>query len=287
MQELEVLNRIRDKFASMSPSQRRVADAILKDPEAAAFFNVAELARQADVSDSTVTRFAAFLGYNGFPDLSERLQAIVRMRLTTKERFERSQSQHEPQNSVFSSSIMEDMQRLQLLLDQLDDDKLGQSVRLLTDADQIGVVCARSSVALGMYLEFYLSMFDKRPLLLTGEPRTADWIQRLRPSDVVVGIGFSRYTRYTVESLKYLRSANVPILAITDYPSSPLAACATLSFYCPTGIASHLDSFVAPMALLQAILHGMAHASYPQAVDKLRELERTWAAFDTYYVPED
>lgn len=285
MQETEVLKRITEKYPTMSASQQRIADVILQDPETAAFFNVAELAKKAGVSDSTVTRFSTFLGYTGFPALSQQLQAMVRIRLTTKERLERSQSiQHQDEASIFFSSLEDDVQNLNLMIHQLDAASLRRSAYMLERAEKIALVCSRSAVALGIFFEFYLNVFGKRPMVLTGEPRTMDVMNRFGPSDVVVGIGFSRYSRFTVDSLRYFKDIGIPTIAITDYPSSPLSQYALETLYCPTGIASHMDSFVAPLALIQALLRCMAqHVSSEQ----MKKLEQMWDNFDVYFKPRN
>jgi DNA-binding MurR/RpiR family transcriptional regulator len=285
VQETEVLKRITEKYPTMSASQQRIADVILQDPETAAFFNVAQLAKQAGVSDSTVTRFSTFLGYTGFPALSQQLQAMVRLRLTTKERLERSQSiQHEDEASIFFSSLEDDVQNLKLMIYQLDAASLRRSADMLDRAEKIALVCSRSAVALGVFFEFYLNIFGKQPMVLTGEPRTMDVMNRFGPSDVVVGIGFSRYSRFTVDSLRYFKNLGVPTIAITDYASSPLSQYALETLYCPTGIASHMDSFVAPLALIQALLRCMAqHVSSEQ----MKNLEQMWEHLDVYFKPRN
>jgi DNA-binding MurR/RpiR family transcriptional regulator len=285
VQETEVLKRITEKYPTMSASQQRIADVILQDPETAAFFNVAQLAKQAGVSDSTVTRFSTFLGYTGFPALSQQLQAMVRLRLTTKERLERSQSiQHEDEASIFFSSLEDDVQNLKLMIHQLDAASLRRSADMLDRAEKIALVCSRSAVALGVFFEFYLNIFGKQPMVLTGEPRTMDVMNRFGPSDVVVGIGFSRYSRFTVDSLRYFKNLGVPTIAITDYASSPLSQYALETLYCPTGIASHMDSFVAPLALIQALLRCMAqHVSSEQ----MKNLEQMWEHLDVYFKPRN
>jgi len=288
MQETEIIKRVVAMYPNMSQSQQRIADVILKDPESVAFFNVAELAKASNVSDSTVTRFATFIGYTGYPALSQQLHAMVRMRLTTRERLERSQiADHEDPEVIYYNSMVDDIENIKLMVDQLDAAALQRSVDLLEKADKIGIVCSRSVVSLGVFFDFYLNILNKPSIILTGEPRTIDYFNRLTPSDVVVGIGFSRYSRFTVNSLKYCKTVGIPTISITDYPSSPLTKHADVTLLCPTGIASHMDSFVAPMALIQAILRSMSSKQSTAMVGNLRNLEDIWDNFDVYLAAED
>ncbi len=288
MEETEVVSRIAGVYAKMSPSQQRIADVILHDPESVAFFNVAELARAANVSDSSVTRFAIFLGYTGYPGLSQDLQARVRMRLTTRERLERSRlGDNRDPEAIYYTSLADDLDNMNLLLQQLDFASLQRAVALLENAQKIGIICSRSAISLGHFFDFYLNILGKPSMLLTGEPRTTDQIYRLSHSDVVVGIGFSRYSWFTVKSLMYCQEVDVPTVALTDYPTSPLVRYADVALFCPTGIASHMDSFVAPLALIQAILRGMSRQESTAMIDNLRKLEGVWAHFNIYLGSDD
>jgi len=61
-----VLAEIADSMSDLRKSERRVADLILSDPEAALNMSIAKLSAAAGVSDPTVMRFCAALGYNGY-----------------------------------------------------------------------------------------------------------------------------------------------------------------------------------------------------------------------------
>ena len=280
-----VLKTMTDQYPRLSASHQQIADVILQDTETAAFYNVAELARAAKVSDATVTRFARAIGCSGFPELSQQLQAVVRLRLTTKERLEKAWTVgHETRNDIVWQSVEGDIQNLHILLDDLDVDGLDLCANALMAAQTIGIICSRSTMALGMFFQFYLNFLQKNVLLINGDPRTLDGLGRLHPShDVVVGMGFSRYSRFTVNSIQYLSTKGLPVYVITDYAASPLARYATKAFYCPTGIASHMESFVAPMALLQALILRMSSALYATTMEELTRLEEIWRLFDVYY----
>ncbi len=284
-----ILKRLTDIYPTLSASHQQIVDVILKDPETAAFYNVAELARAAHVSDATVTRLARAAGYSGFPELSRQLQSVVRMRLTTKERLERSLSiKSDRSDDVLSQSVEEDIQNLQMFLDNLDIDGLDACANHLLRCNKIGIVCARSTISLGLFFQFYLNFLRKDTLLITGEPRTLDSLARIDSDhDAAIGIGFSRYSRFTVNSMQYLHQKKVPAYIITDYPSSPLAKYATKAFYCPTGIASYMDSLVAPLALLQAIIRRMSQDLYANTMDELTRLEEIWGLFDIYAKTDD
>lgn len=80
-QDQPPLDRIRDRLEDLSPNDRLVAEAVLRDPTGVAFHSADQLAGQAGVSKAAVVRFGARLGYGGFAGLQEALQGGVRERL--------------------------------------------------------------------------------------------------------------------------------------------------------------------------------------------------------------
>lgn len=283
-QSPSVLQKLSHMYPQMSPSQQAIADVILRDPESSAFYNVAEMAKEANVSESTVTRFATFLGCSGFPGLSRELQEMVRSRLTTGQRFQLSRSITKEEQTVMQH-FEEDVHNLNLMIERIDLQALERVVKLLLAAKRIGIVSSRSTLALGTFFDFYLNLLHKDTLLFSGEPRTVDRLHRLQADDVIVGIGFARYTRFSVDCLAIGKQRGAKIVVITDYPSSPLCQYADEVLYTPTGIASHMESFVAPMSLLTAILRSMFHQDSEKATRLLTEMEDAWSGLGIYFDP--
>jgi DNA-binding MurR/RpiR family transcriptional regulator len=277
-----ILQKISQLYAQMSSSQQLIADVILKDPETAAFYNVNQLAKQAGVSDSTVTRFATFVGCSGFPALSRELQGVVRSRLTTGDRFQRTLQLDNDAHRAAMQAFEDDLNNVQMMTENLDWDTFERVVNELASAKRIALVCSRSTASLGLYVEFYLNLLQKEVILFTGDPRNLDLLQRLGPDDVMVGIGFSRYVAFTVDCLQYAQKRQVKTIAITDYHSSPLVPFGDLVLYTPTGIASYMESLAAALSLLSALLRVLTTRISGSVTESLSQLEEVWSHFDLY-----
>ena len=61
----------------LSPGQRRIAQYLIEHITEAAFLSITDLAERVGVSQPSVTRFAAAVGFSGYPALRERLQSIA------------------------------------------------------------------------------------------------------------------------------------------------------------------------------------------------------------------
>ena len=99
-----VLQTIRSRTDSFSRGQKRIADYILMNYDKAAFMTAGHLGRKAQVSESTVVRFASQLGYDGYPNMQRALQELVRGRLTSLQRIQVSRDQMQEQDVLTGGS---------------------------------------------------------------------------------------------------------------------------------------------------------------------------------------
>ena len=72
-----LLEDIKNRLDELNRSERKVAEAILRDPSAATRYSIAALARAADVSEPTVNRFCRGFSATGFPDFKIRLAQSI------------------------------------------------------------------------------------------------------------------------------------------------------------------------------------------------------------------
>lgn len=80
----DFLNTLAD-MSSFSKCQKKVACYIRDNFDTAAFMTAERLAEAANVSESTVIRFASELGFNSFSGLRQALQGILRKRIESRE----------------------------------------------------------------------------------------------------------------------------------------------------------------------------------------------------------
>src|SRR5437870_13917914 len=74
---------VRQRLDSLSPAERRLAQALLASYPIAGLESVARFAERASVSPPTVTRFITKLGFRGYPEFQESLRREVQSRLSS------------------------------------------------------------------------------------------------------------------------------------------------------------------------------------------------------------
>lgn len=276
---------IAEKIPDMSKSQEKIAKYILKNPNTVPFLTVGKLARMVGVSQATVVRFATFLGYSGFPEFQQDLQDSLKKQMTTTERLQMSDMIYKGNKSekMIVEIFQDDITNIQSTIEQLDIPSFEKAVQALLDARKIYIVANRSAMSLGIFLEYYLRIMLDNVEFITSYELISEQFNNLNKKDVVVGISFPRYTKSTVNSFAFARERGATTIAITDNLLSPLIPNADIPLTASSRMPSFIDSFVAPLSLLNALISQIGRSKKVDISKKLDELENMWEHFDIFY----
>ncbi len=278
--ELEDLLSGREK--RMSKGQKLIAAYLRKDLDKAAFMTAQKLGEKVRVSESTVVRFAAWLGFKGYPELQEALQEIVRRKLTPVQRMELSEKAQDPETLV-QSVVKSDIQNLRSTLESLDMEEFQAISDALYSAKRIFILGIRSSAPLAQFAGYYLSFLHPDVRIVTsGFNDVLEQIFHIEEGDVLMAISFPRYSRRIVEGMRYAAERHAACIAITDAPTSPLVAEADHCLYARSGMASFADSLVAPMSLMNALVAAVGMRRQQETSESFRRLEDIWSRYRVY-----
>lgn len=279
----DALRMIQEKSPSFSKGQKRIAAYILTDYDKAAFMSAADLGRLAGVSESTAVRFAAALGYEGYPAMQKALQELVRSRLTSLQRIQASNDRLFG-GDVVTSVLESDREQIRLTVEDLDRSSFAEAVRRLTGAKHIYILGVRSSSFLAGYLYFYFHLIFENVTLVTANSAgdILEGILRIGPGDVLVGISFPRYAQSTVKGVRYARDRGAEVIAVTDSAASPLYPLASTVLTAPSEMISFVDSLVAPFSLLNALIVAAGHRKDADISQIFDRLESIWDEYGVF-----
>ena len=267
-----------------SKGQRRIADFITGHYDEAAFMTAARLGEEVGVSESTVVRFATELGFEGYPQLQKALQELIRSKLTVVQRLDVTRARM-ADDEVLHHVAVSDINNIRRTLDSLDNAVFYDAVDRIVNARQVYVFGAGSCKALASFFTHYLQMLlggKVHVIIAASQSEIFEEMLDVSDRDVVVGISFPRYSSKAVNTLHYAHSKGAGIIAITDSPLSPIAAHATALLTAHSDIASVVDSLVAPMSVINALLVAVSLRTVEQTRPKLEELERLWREYGVY-----
>ena len=280
--ERGILAQLKDS-AGFSKGQKRIAAFILENYDKAAFMTASRLGQLAGVSESTVVRFASELGYDGYPGMRKALQDTIRSRLTSVQRIEVARETMDEEN-VLESVLMADIDKLHITLDECSRESFNQTVEQIVNARHIYIVGMRSSTCLANFLGFYLNLLLENVHIIqdTAVSEVYEQIIRIREGDVFIGISYPRYSSRTVRAMKFAKTAGAHVIGITDGEASPFVGVADTLLYAKSDMVSFLDSLVAPLSLINALIVSVGLRSKENISDTFKRLETIWAEYDVY-----
>ena len=184
----DMIQRLNLSGSRLSKSHRRIAEYILQHYDKAVFMTAAKLGEMVNVSESTVVRFAVALGYEGYPELQQALQELVRHRLTATQRFEMSSDIS--QEEVLSTVLKADMQNIRSTIDGIDNAAFLRAVQVISGARRIYILGLRSAAPLAQFAGYYLHyIFDDVRVVAAGSTDVFEAISRIEASDVLERLG--------------------------------------------------------------------------------------------------
>lgn len=285
----ELIARLNHSGKKLSKSHRRIAECIVSHYDKAAFMTASRLGEYVGVSESTVVRFASALGYDGYPQLQKALQELIRHRLTASQRFEMTSDMDHAQ--VLSRVLKADVQNIRSTLDELDTAVFEGVIEQLLQARHIYVLGLRASAPLAHFLGHYLNfIFPMVTVVTSGISDIFEQMARIGEGDLLIGISFPRYTSRTIEAMEYARKRGAALVAITDGPLSPLHAAADLCLTARSDMASFVDSLVAPLSLINALIVALSQRRRQQVAEYFEQMEDIWSEYSVYLkriTPED
>src|SRR5699024_420279 len=270
----------RDK---MSKSQHKIADYILENPHSIPFITGAKLAELTGVSEATVVRFATFLGFAGYNDLQRHLANTIEKHLNTVERLTMARPTYSETEKAIYDNFNEDIKNIQTTMQHLNIDDFEQAASHILEAENIYIIANRSAFSLGTFLQYYFNIiFGKSELVHTTES-VFDQIYNVNEKDVVIGISYARYTKSTLDAVSYAAEKNATIIALTDHLSSPITAYANISLFASSNMQSFLDSFVAPLSVINTLIAYIGDKKAIDMEERLQNFEKLWDRYDVFY----
>ncbi|MGR2740738.1 MurR/RpiR family transcriptional regulator [Billgrantia sp. Q4P2] len=224
----ELETRITQEYATLSRRLQQTARFLLDHPQEVAFATVAKLSEQADVTPSTLIRFANSFGFSGFSEM----QQLFRTRLvdelpnyTERIRAVRSATGETPDSTQLLWEFADaNREVLEQLPGRIDPRCLEQALDVFDKAEIVHVMGARRSFVVANYFTYALHHIDKRACLLNGlGGMLGEQVKTIGKRDALMVVSFSPYAEESREAAAQAKQRGIPLVVITDSSLSPLA----------------------------------------------------------------
>jgi RpiR family carbohydrate utilization transcriptional regulator len=270
--ERAVLARARALLPALQPSDARVAQLILEEPDAVVYRSVSEVAEAASTSTATVVRCAQKLGFRGFHDLK---LALAQERAT----FEVGESHEQAADPRLEELVGVTAAGAQTVRDAaalVDPAVFDAAVSALVAAGRVLFVGVGTSAPLTQDAAYRFAAVGLRAQAAADVHVQHLQARQLERGDVCVAISHTGSTRETLEIVTAAKGSGASTVAVTSFARSPLselvdhvivAGAREVSFRLEA-----MASRLAHLALLDGLLVAVAG----------RDEERAKAALDTY-----
>ena len=283
-----ILHTIENNMSSFSKGQKRIAGYILENYDKAAFMTASKLGKLVGVSESTVVRFASELGYDGYPSMQRALQEMIRSRLTSTQRIQAAGDLFDHQD-LLGAVLQSDIDKLREIVGEADRTEFDNVVERIMRARHIYILGVRSSLFVAGYLNFYMHLLCENVTLVQSNAAGEIFEQlfRIGPEDVMIAISFPRYYKVTMNTVKFAQDRGASIIAITDNELSPVYQMSDAALLAPCEMISFVDSMVAPLSLINALLVALAHRMGTDVSTTFAELEDIWNEYGVFGKMDD
>lgn len=279
----DIITRINEHYSKMSKGQKAISAFIYDHYDQAVFMTAAKLGDTVGVSESTVVRYAMFIGYNGYPEFQRDLEDWVQNKINSVQKIGAKYGRS-TQSEILTSVLEADIEKLQDTIQHLDPVAFETAVDIILEARNVYVMGVRSCEPLADFLHFYLNMIRGNVILLntTSVSETFEQMIRIDEQDAMVGISFPRYSMRTLKAMEFANDRNAKVIAVTDSVHSPMNLYSSCNLLARSDMVSIVDSLVAPLSVINALVVAMCLKRPEEVKKNLKNLEEAWNNYQVY-----
>lgn len=210
-----VLENLRSSYASLSASEKKIADYILKHPDRAVNCNVSELANASGTSDATIIRFCKHAGYSGY----------YQLRITLSRELGRIDRTFDPESDegTIAGTLQKYAANIQSLSRRIDEKTFQECARLIENSHYVHIVAAGNTTPLAHHVGFRLGRLGIRSTFHMLSEYFLNDVVLAQDDDVLLAISQSGTSKQVVKALELAVERKITTIAVVGYEYSPIS----------------------------------------------------------------
>ena len=283
MEPVDIISYLKKNIDSFSKRQKIIGNYLIENYDKAAYMTASALSEAVGVSESTVVRFAAEIGFSGYPAMQKSLKQITMTQSTSLKRMEIASRQFSSSN-ILESVLKSDIRMIEHTLSEISQEEFDLAVEAILKAKNIYITGVRSAASLASFADFYFHlMFDNTRLIKSADAADMfEQVLRINENDVIIGMSFPRYSKNIIKLLEYANKKGATVISITDNKNSPIGR---LSHYClsaGSNMDSFADSLVAAFSVVNALITVLSMKHKDVVKESFETLENIWDEYEVY-----
>lgn len=266
---------IRASHDSLTQTERKLANALLRNYPAAGLASITAVAANAEVSTPTVARMVKKLGFKGFPQFHQALRQELEAKAQGPTQRRANWAAEAPDSHMLNRFADAVMSNLGQTFANLDTGSFDGAVAQLGDADRrLYVVGGRITRSLAEYAFTHFQAIRPRVTHMTSSSATwPHYVLDMVKGDTLLMFDVRRYETNLQRLAELASQRGVRVVLITDQWASPVAKVADHVFNCWVEIPSAWDSNISTMMLVEALIAATQEKSWPQTQDRYDRLD--------------
>lgn len=267
------LARIKGSYASLRPSEQKVADVIIKSPQRIIHLSVGELARLSEVSEATIVRFCQNIGYSGFQSLKMSLaqdvavpMQFIPQEITLKDDL----------NEIISKVSHSNLQAISDTTEILDKGQLERAIEVISNARRIEFCGVGFSGLVAQDAAIRLRRIGLNTISYEDPHLQANSAALLSKEDVLVGVSLLGKTADILYSLKQAKLAGATTISLTQYSKNPISEIADINLYTTTEneLFRTGASRIAQLHVVDILYAAIAVRRYDKSIECIKKTKR-------------
>jgi len=278
-----LLDSIRTQFSILSKSEKKVANAVLNNPDLAVSGNITALAKNADVSEPTVVRFCRALGYDGWQEFKLKLAQGLALAMPGMDELP---SQDDLASDLVNKICSRSINTLLDLRNNLDADAIQRALEILGQSNKIEFYGQGTSgiVAADAQHKFFRSGV---PTVAYSDPHIHSIAASLlKKGDAVVAISQRGNSPALLRSVQLARNMEADVIALSP-SGTPLADLATVLV--PIDLSFNTDPYtpisarLAHLVVIDILAVGLALRRGPEFRNKMQNAQKALQKYDMQF----
>ncbi len=282
-----LIEKITESIEGLTPKGRILGEYITSQPRKAVFMTTKELAEACEVSEATVVRFVAGIGYDRYSDFQQALRDLVDTELTLLDRLDIADMKA-PGAVRFRRTVAEEIDNLQQLYNSLDVDTMESVVSILDKRVPVYVIGSRLSYTLAYYMGWAMTKVRDNIHIMKGSDRTTiDWLTIAPADSVALIIATSRYPNELIRLGKLVKRLGQTLVVITDSATCPVLQFADHHLIAASKHIPYLGSPTPMSCLINYLVHELASRQGDALKAHQAKLEQSYWENDVLFNMKD
>ena len=278
-----VITDITNRLDSLTPKAQTLGNYIMQNPSKVVFMTTKELAETCAVSEATVVRFVATIGYRGYSEFQQALKDFVNTGMSLPERVN-MKGLKEPGLDRFHRGVLEELNNLKYMYETIDVETMNQFVEHLDVSENVFITGSRLSYTFAYYLGWSLTKIRKGIHILKGSDSTAiDFLTNAPKNSLVILTAATRYPNELIKLSKLVRRLGHTLLVLTDSSISPVIQFANLSLVVPSRSIPFIGNVSNMLCVIQYMVQELASRKGDTLQKYQEQLEQVYMENDILF----